>query len=172
MGTSKKLMLASLVSMMVVLAFGIGLVPSHDADRTSAAGSNGRIDFGQFLDMILLNEGGALADKGVSVITLDSTPFSTGDTILVPMSNEGEIDLMLSASVPGSGNDTTVTYVANEADDEAEQLAPWQTNDGVYTTGADGVVSEDGVFSDFSRMRSKPPPIPTRRSMPLKMRLR
>ena len=59
MGTSKKLMLASLVSMMVVLAFGIGLVPSHDAARTSAAGGSGRLDFGQFLDMILLNEGGA-----------------------------------------------------------------------------------------------------------------
>ena len=74
-------MLASLVSMMVVLAFGIGLVPSFDSARTNAASN----DSGSIWPVPRhdpAQQGGALIDKGVGV-TLESTPFSSGDTILV-----------------------------------------------------------------------------------------
>ena len=50
MGTRKKLVLASLVSMMMVLAFTIGLVPSHDTESTAAVSSDGRIDMVDLLD--------------------------------------------------------------------------------------------------------------------------
>ena len=60
------------------------------------------------------------------------------------------MEVLLSAAVPGAGNDTTVTYVANLANDETQAEAPWRTVEGVYTLGADGVFSPDGVFSDFS----------------------
>ncbi|MCF6285829.1 MAG: hypothetical protein L3K26_11615, partial [Candidatus Hydrogenedentes bacterium] len=144
MGISKKLMLASLVSMMVVLAFVIGLVPSHDTASVRAAGDSDRIDFGQFLDLILMNQVGTLDDKGVGT-TLGSLPYENGDTIIVPTSNTGTIDVMLSATVAGSGNDTTVTYVANDA---TEGGAPWAP--GVYTQGSNGIASADAFPTDFA----------------------
>ena len=53
MGTKKKLVLASVVSMMLVLAFLVGFLPSYDTGRTGADKA-GRVDMAGLLDMILL----------------------------------------------------------------------------------------------------------------------
>lgn len=112
MGTGKKLLLASFVSMMMVLAFLIGLVPSHDTESTGAAGSSaGRIDMVDLLDKVL----GYGVKQGEGV-TLESR--LDGVVIKTPVDNAvpPEIPVPLQAAVDGAGSEL-VTFVANEAED-------------------------------------------------------
>lgn len=54
MGITKKAVLASLVSVMMSLAFLIGLVPTHNAsDVTAASDGNGRVDMVDLLNAVL-----------------------------------------------------------------------------------------------------------------------
>jgi len=128
MGTRKKLILASLVGVMMMLAFIIGLVPSHDTDRSGAAvPSNGRVDMVDILDLIL---GSAAKQDGV---TLESRV--DGVVVKTPEDNAEipAIPVPLQATVEGDGNDL-VTFVANEANDRI-LLAVWRRE------GADDTVT-------------------------------
>ena len=70
MGSRKKLVLASLVSLMMVLAFLIGLVPSHTTlGADAASGSQGRPDFVNLLaDVLGLKASGGAPAEAISVI--------------------------------------------------------------------------------------------------------
>ena len=70
MGSRKKLVLASVVSLMMVLAFLIGLVPSHTTlGADAASGSEGRPDFVNLLaDVLGLKASGGEPAEAISVI--------------------------------------------------------------------------------------------------------
>jgi len=70
MGSRKKLVLASLVSLMMVLAFLIGLVPSHTTlGADAASGSQGRPDFVNLLaDVLGLKASGGDPAQAISVL--------------------------------------------------------------------------------------------------------
>jgi uncharacterized repeat protein (TIGR02543 family) len=102
MGTSKKLILASLVCMLMVMAFSIGLIPSHDADPTGAATGDERVNMVDLIDMML-------GVKQVEEVTLrpgiQARTIKVGpDTASIPMPFEATVD--------GDGNEL-VTFVAN-----------------------------------------------------------
>ncbi len=103
MGTSKKLILASLVCMLMVMAFSIGLIPSHDADPTGAATGDERVNMVDLIDMML-------GVKQVEEVTL--RPGIQARTIKVGPDTES-IPIPFEATVDGDGNEL-VTFVANE----------------------------------------------------------
>lgn len=103
MGTSKKLILASLVSMMMVMAFMVGLMPSHDAGPAGAASGDERINMVDLIDMML-------GVKQIDEVTVESG--IPAHTIKVAP-GAGEIPLAVGATVEGDGSEE-VTFVANE----------------------------------------------------------
>lgn len=108
MGTAKKLVLASVFSMMLVLAFMFGFMPSHDAETTGAAGGDGRVDMAGLLDMIV---GG---DKAIT----DIAPVSKlkGVRVVTPQANAVPpfMPLNIMANAPGAA-DEDVFYAVNSA---------------------------------------------------------
>ena len=106
MGTQKKLVLASVVSMMLVLAFMVGFVPSHDADQTGATASDGRVDMAGLLDMVL-------GDKAITAI-VPASP-AKGLTFTTPVTNYQQpyIPVSLTSAATGTGGD--VFYVIDPA---------------------------------------------------------
>lgn len=111
MGTRKKILLASLVSLMMVFTLAIGLAPSGNSPGAGAADAEGRLDMVDLLDM-MLGVGGAGQVAQFSVASQVNnvtfrTPEDNAETPIVP--------LPLSASAPGAGDDT-ITFVANDAD--------------------------------------------------------
>ena len=114
MGTQKKLVLASVVSMMLVLAFMVGFIPSHDANPTGAAGSDGRVDMAGLLDMIL-------GDKAITAI-VPASPVG-GLTFTTPVTNYEQpyIPVPLLSVATGSGSD--VHYVIDSAANSGFHIA-------------------------------------------------
>ncbi len=78
MGIRKKLILASLVSMMMILAFTIGFVPSHRAPSVDAA-DDGQVDMADLL-------GAMLGLKALEAPVITSPP--DGVTFMVPAGGE------------------------------------------------------------------------------------
>lgn len=105
MGTSKKIVLASIVSMLMVLGFLVGLVPS--GARTEA-GTADRVDMVDLLDLIM-------GVKGVGSVTL-SSPVE-GVLVKTPDDNfvTPNIPVPVQANVTGDGSEL-VTFVANDAE--------------------------------------------------------
>lgn len=106
MGTRKKLVVASLVSVMMVFAFVIGFVPTHDTESTGAE-AGGRIAMVDLLDMIL----GQQCDLQV---TLSSRV--EGVWVKTPIDNAQipQIPVPVAAEVTGAGAASAdVTFVAN-----------------------------------------------------------
>ncbi|HPO17181.1 MAG TPA: hypothetical protein PLI09_27345 [Candidatus Hydrogenedentes bacterium] len=106
MGTRKKLVLASLVSVMMVFAFVIGFVPTHDSESTGA-GAGGRIAMVDLLDMILGQE----CDLQVVL-----SSRVEGVWVKTPIDNSAipQIPVPVSAEVTGTGAASAdVTFVAN-----------------------------------------------------------
>jgi hypothetical protein len=99
MGTRKKLVLASLVSLMMAMAFVIGLMPAHDGARLSA-GSGSAIDMADLLDMVL-----GLKGVGEIVVTspIDGVVVKTPEDNAVP--EELEIAVPVTASYEGTGSE-------------------------------------------------------------------
>ena len=106
MGTRKKVLLASLVSMMMVLAFIIGFVPSHDTESSGAAAPSGRISMAKVLGEIL----GATCDLQVTL-----TSRVEGVIVKTPVDNAAvQIPVPVQADVTGTGaGGAEVTFVAN-----------------------------------------------------------
>ena len=104
MGTRKKLVLASLVSAMMVLACLIGLVPAQDPADIGAGSSSGRLDVKDILDQIL--------GKGLTGEMVVKSPIIGSRTFIVDVDNPyARIPVMLEpgfAAVPGD----TITFVA------------------------------------------------------------
>ena len=96
MGTKKKLVLASVVSMMLVLAFLVGFLPSYDTGRTGADKA-GRVDMAGLLDMILDN-----GDKAIDTIN----PNSGFDGFTVKTSTQNVIDPYLFVPVTSATTGT------------------------------------------------------------------
>ena len=98
---------------MMVLAFIIGLVPSHDTDRSGAAvSSNGRVDMVDILDLILGSEAkqsGVTLESRIEGVVV-KTPEDNAEIPVVPVP--------VMATVEGDGNDL-VTFVANVEGDAA-----------------------------------------------------
>lgn len=105
MGTSKKIVLASFVSMLMVLGFLVGLVPNSGVSTNAATAGSDQVDIVGLLDLIV-------GVKGVSGVTLDS-PVS-GVVVLTPDDNfeTPEIPVPLQATVVGDGTEL-VTFAAN-----------------------------------------------------------
>lgn len=116
MGTSKKLVLASLVSLMMVLALAIGLVPSRTPDSARAA-DQGRVDMVDLLNQIL-------GIQAVDEILLSSS--LEGVTVKTPSDNATTPPVIASvqATLTGGVGSETVHFVAY-GDDEA----PWEAPD-------------------------------------------
>lgn len=142
MGTRKKLLLASLASIAMVLAFVLGAMPGFDATRL-AAGSD-QVAIQDILDALL---GGG--DKGAS-LTVNSAVQAVvvktpaGAEYVVP---EIPLPLTLSASV---GN-VPVRYVASEEGDNTVWSASANPNNpggaGTWTGGAARTFTDPAVFS-------------------------
>ncbi len=80
MGKSKKFVLASVISSVLVLAFMIGLAPNHDAPKAGAA-TNGRINMVDLLTAAGFSNG----DEKIVGVTIDSSLH--GYTLKVSMEN-------------------------------------------------------------------------------------
>ncbi len=117
MGTCKKLTLASLVTMMVVLSFIIGFVPAHDLGVIGAASDDGEFDMPGLLRSIM-------DAKAVQSIVPELN-IDTAKVIAPPGS--GDVPLDLTAAVAGTGVDH-VRYVANLS---SEGASPW--SEGVWS---------------------------------------
>lgn len=117
MGTSKRLVLALLVSSMMVLALGIGLLPTQSTESATAAGQAGRLDM-----VDLLNE--ILSVQKADSVTLASS--SSGLLYKTPADNAATppIVVPLQATLTGGDVTDTVHFVAN---DTAE--TPWTAPD-------------------------------------------
>lgn len=109
MGTSKKIVLASLVSMLMVLGFLVGLAPSGKIQTEASTAAGDTIDMVGLLDLVL-------GVKGVSGVTL-SSPVE-GVVVKTPEDNAEvpEIPVPVQANVVGDGSEL-VTFAANEAED-------------------------------------------------------
>lgn len=119
MGTTKKIVLASLVSMMLVLAFVIGLAPSHDAARSGASSGDGRIDMVELLGLILGD------DKAIGDSTLVS-PVN-GVVVKTPEDNAETPEIPVPVQLSTAGEDIgLVTFVANSVPDDAAWDGPNQ----------------------------------------------
>jgi hypothetical protein len=129
MGTSKKIMLASLVSMMLALAFVIGLVPSHDATRSGAANGGERVDMVELLGLILGD------NKAIEGSTLVS-PVD-GVVVKTPEDNSSVPEIPVPVQLNTTGEDIgLVTFVANTDPDAVAWGDP------------EGLVWEGDIFSD------------------------
>ena len=128
MGTSKKLVLASLVSLMMVLALAIGLVPSHTPDAARAADQSGRVDMVDLLNQIL-------GIQAVDEVLLSSS--LEGVTVRTPADNATTPPVIapLQATLTGSTGTETVHFVANTTDE-----TPWEAPD--LWNGTEPQVSE------------------------------
>ncbi len=117
MGTSKKLVLALLVSLMMVLALGIGLVPSRPVDTAGAADQSGRIDMVDLLNQIL-------GIQQVGDITLLSA--LEGATVKTPSDNAATppIIIPVQAALAGGDGTETVHFAAQTTDQ-----SPWTPPD-------------------------------------------
>lgn len=144
MGTSKKLVMASLVSMMLVLAFMIGMVPGQNATTAvNAAGDS--VNMGALLDQILGSNVGddSVADKGGSMskggsVAIGIESVIEGIVVKTPEDNSQtpEIPVPLQASIVGGTGTEGITYVAN------------LSNDGTAFPGP-GVWSGDSFSGEF-----------------------
>lgn len=116
MGTSKKIVLASFVSMLMVLGFLVGLVPNSGVSTNADTAASDQVDIVGLLDLIV-------GVKGVSGVTLDS-PVS-GVVVITPEDNAQapEIPVPLQAAVVGDGTEL-VTFAANIYDDATAFPAP------------------------------------------------
>ncbi len=122
MGTTKKLMLAGLVGMMLVLATLIGQVPGYDTQATRAAGSDADgLDMVSFLDALLTDK------THVGSGAIEVTTAIEGDSMLVPAG--GNAAIPVSANAAGLLAADRITFVAN---DETEGAAPFSV-DGEWT---------------------------------------
>lgn len=129
MGTSKKIMLASLVSMMLALAFVIGLVPSHDGSRTGAASGGDRVDMVELLGLILGDN--KAIENGTLVSPVD------GVIVKTPEDNASVPEIPVPVQLNTSGNDIgLVTFVANTDPDPTAWSDPA------------GLAWEGDIFSD------------------------
>lgn len=108
MGTSKKIVLASIVSMLMVLGFLVGLAPSGRIHTEAATAAGDSIDMVGLLDLVL-------GVKAVDSVTVDS-PVE-GVLVKTPEDNfiTPEIPVPVQASVVGDGSEL-VTFVANDKD--------------------------------------------------------
>lgn len=108
MGTRRKLLLASLVSLTMVIAFGIGLMPSTIPNGTEAKDA-GQVDMVDLLDMILGKQAeGITLQSGIEGVIV-KTPVDNAET--------PEIPVPVQAFVPGATSEK-VTFVANVAGDD------------------------------------------------------
>lgn len=129
MGTSKKIMLASLVSMMLALAFVIGLVPAYDATRSGAATGGDRVDMVELLGLILGD------NKAIEGSTLVS-PVD-GVVVKTPEDNSSVPEIPVPVQLNTTGEDIgLVTFVANVDPDPVAWGDP------------EGLVWEGDIFSD------------------------
>ncbi|MFP4501081.1 MAG: InlB B-repeat-containing protein [Candidatus Hydrogenedentota bacterium] len=103
MGTRKKLVLASLVSLMMVLALGIGWLPSQTAAPVGAADS-GRVDASELLGEVL---------NFAKVDNENVQAKSDLDNLLILTPDGGDTDLAvpMEAAVGGAAEGDTVHYV-------------------------------------------------------------
>ncbi len=117
MGTSKKLVLALLVSLMMVLALGIGLVPSCSVDTAGAADQDGRIDMVDLLNQVL-------GIQQVGEITLLSG--LEGITVKTPPDNAATpaIAVPVQAVLAGGDGTETVHFAA-----QTPEQTPWTEPD-------------------------------------------
>lgn len=111
MGTCKKLTLASLVTIMVVLSFVIGFVPAHDLGAIRAASDDGEFDISTLL--------GAIMDAKAVQSIVPQLKIEAAKVIAPPGS--GNVPLGVKAAVIGTGV-SDVRYVANAA---SEGGTPW-----------------------------------------------
>lgn len=117
MGTSKKLVLALLVSLMMVLALGIGLVPSRSVDTAGAADQDGRIDMVDLLNQIL-------GIQQVGEITLLSG--LEGAIVKTPSDNAATPPIVVPVQAVLAGGDGTETvHFAAQTPDQT----PWTEPD-------------------------------------------
>ena len=115
MGTRKNLVLASLVSMMMVLAGMIGLVPSQNPAEINAGADAGRIEMAQLLDLIFGNQ----LNNDISV----TTPWGDQATFVIPPASQDFL-LPLDASHDDPNTGDTLTLVANDINDQAAFFNP------------------------------------------------
>ena len=117
MGSRKKLVLASLVSLMMALAFIIGLMPLHGALRASAASrGSGRIDMVDLLNAVLnLQAGEPATDIAVAFPPNDAN-------FVVP---EGTILTYINFQALAVGDASPVAYAINPDLTEGEWLDLW-----------------------------------------------
>lgn len=105
MGSRKKLVLASLVSLMMALAFVIGLVPDHATlGARAASGSGGRIDMVDLLNAVL----DLKSEKDIALITV-SDPRS-GAIIKVPTDTIQASLALRAVTLGGDGVAGNVAY--------------------------------------------------------------
>jgi len=128
MGTRKKLFLASLVSLTMVLAFMIGLVPSSDHGTEAAPGSD-TVDMQSLIDLMLNDSA-----KQVGVVTLDSD--WAGFKVETPAGNTEQQDIVVPLTAT-AGTGDTVTFVANAGDDVAFDGASSTWTGDTYTDPLD-----------------------------------
>lgn len=112
MGTSKKIILASLLSMIMVLGFLVGLVPGNGVRTDAATAGGDRIDMVGLLDLIM-------GSKAVGNVTV-SSPVS-GVLVKTPDDNfvTPVIPVPLQGSVAGGNGSELITFVANKTNDAA-----------------------------------------------------
>lgn len=105
MGTRNKLVLASLVSAMMVLACMIGLVPAQDPPSIGAASDSGRLDVKEILDQLLGN-------KLTGEMIVETDLSGTMTIIVDPTNPSALIPVALTPDAVAEAGDT-VTFVAN-----------------------------------------------------------
>lgn len=115
MGTRKRVTLAALVTMMVVLSFVIGFVPARDVMNVRAAGSDEEFDIASLLQSILDSNA---AQSGKAVQNVVPSLVEQASTIIA-QPGSGSVPLALKATVIGTGDDT-IRFVANAASE-----SPW-----------------------------------------------
>ena len=140
MGTSKKLMLAGLVSMMMVLAFLIGTVPGHDTQSTRATASDvGVFDTVTFLDKLLDFKSAHVLPDDIVV-----NAHSGAAAILVPDGASG-VSIPISVTSSAATSIDLFTVVINDVE---EGDAPW--GDGTWTGDAFSDQVNAGVITDVA----------------------
>ncbi len=108
MGTQKRIVLASVVSMMLVLAFMVGFVPSHDAELTGASSSDGRVDMAGLLDMVL-------GDKA-AITSIVPSSSANGLLFVTPITNFETPYIPVGLTSTTVGADGSMYYVIDPFD--------------------------------------------------------
>lgn len=105
MGTRNKLVLASLVSAMMVLACLVGLVPTQDPASIGAGSETGRLDVKEILDQLLGN-------KLTGEMVVNSPLMDTTTLIVDPNNPYAQVPVALGPEATAEDGDL-VTFVAN-----------------------------------------------------------